>query len=209
MNAVIYSRVSSTGDRQSTNRQVMDLSHYAQQNGMTISKIFKEHVSGAKKNSERPVLCDCLDYCQKKHVDLLLISELSRLGRNVWEVQENVKFCIDNRINIYFQKEQLSLFDSNGNDNPFLAIFISVLGTCASMERENIKFRLNSGRKRYIDNGGKLGRKEGSVKTKEQMSVEYAKVIKELRHKTPVRRTAKLCDVSVSTVMRIKALFEL
>jgi len=176
---------------------------------LTISKVFEEHISGAKKNAERTILCDCLDYCQKKHVDILLISELSRLGRNVWEVQENVKLCIDNQINIYFQKEQLSLFDSDGNDNPFLAIFISVLGTCASMERENIKFRLNSGRKRYIDNGGKLGRKEGSVKTKEQMSIEYAKVIKELRHKTSVRRTAKLCDVSVSTVMRIKILFSL
>ena len=84
MKAVIYSRVSSTNDRQSTERQVVDLTSYAQQNSITIEKVYEEHVSGAKKNMDRPVLCDCLVYCQKKHIDILLISELSRLGRNVY-----------------------------------------------------------------------------------------------------------------------------
>lgn len=50
------------------------------------SKVFEEHISGAKKNEERPVLCQCLDYCIDNHIDTLLISELSRLGRNVDEV---------------------------------------------------------------------------------------------------------------------------
>lgn len=36
MQAVIYARVSSTGDRQSTERQVMDLTDYADINGLTI-----------------------------------------------------------------------------------------------------------------------------------------------------------------------------
>lgn len=66
------------------------------------------------------------------------------------------------------------------------------------MERENIKFRLNNGRAKYIADGGKLGRKEGYRKLKEQKEVEYKEVIKELKKGTSVRRTAKLCDVSVS-----------
>ena len=77
------------------------------------------------------------------------------------------------------------------------------------MERENIKFRLNSGRAKYIAEGGKLGRKEGSVKSKEQKQEEYKSVIKELKHGTSIRKTAKLCDVSISTVQRIKAEFNL
>ena len=47
----------------------------------------------------------------------------------------------------------------------FTPIMIATLSTCAQLERENIKFRLNSGRKLYIERGGKLGRKVGSVKT--------------------------------------------
>lgn len=209
MNAVIYARVSSTNDRQSTDRQVSDLNGYASKNDINVVKTFEEHISGAKRNEERPILCECLDYCIKNKVDILLISELSRLGRNVDEVLANVKRCKDNNLNIYFQKENLSIFQADGTKNPFLNIFISVLGTCAEMERENIKFRLNSGRAKYIADGGKLGRKEGYRKSKEQKEVEYKEVIKELKKGTSVRRAAKLCDVSVSTVQRIKAEFNL
>ncbi|MDE6158810.1 MAG: recombinase family protein [Bacteroidaceae bacterium] len=209
MNAVIYARVSSTNDRQSTDRQVSDLNGYASKNDINVVKTFEEHISGAKRNEERPVLCECLDYCIENKIDTLLISELSRLGRNVDEVLANVKRCKDNNLNIYFQKENLSIFQADGTKNPFLNIFISVLGTCAEMERENIKFRLNSGRAKYIADGGKLGRKEGYRKPKEQKEVEYKEVIKELKKGTSVRRTAKLCDVSVSTVQRIKAEFNL
>jgi len=209
MNAVIYARVSSTNDRQSTDRQVSDLNGYASKNEINVIKIFEEHISGAKKNEERPVLCECLDYCIENKIDTLLISELSRLGRNVDEVLANVKRCKDNNLNIYFQKENLSIFQADGTKNPFLNIFISVLGTCAEMERENIKFRLNSGRAKYIADGGKLGRKEGYRKPKEQKEIEYKEVIKELKKGTSVRRTAKFCDVSVSTVQRIKAEFDL
>lgn len=209
MNAVIYARVSSTNDRQSTDRQVIDLNSYAVKNDINVIRTFEEHISGAKRNDERPILCECLNYCVENKVDVLLISELSRLGRNVDEVLANVRFCKDNNLNIFFQKENLSIFQADGTKNPFLNIFISVLGTCAEMERENIKYRLNSGRDKYIADGGKLGRKVGYRKPTEKKEEEYKNVLKELRKGTSVRRTAKLCDVSASTVQRIKKEFNL
>ena len=209
MNVAIYARVSSVGDRQSTERQVCDLTDYAKAKGYKVERIFEEHISGAKRNEERPVLCECMEYCLVNKINTLLISELSRLGRNVDEVLANVKFCKDNSLNIYFQKENISIFQEDGSKNPFLTIFISVLGTCAEMERENIAFRLNSGRAKYIANGGKLGRKAGSVKTKEKKQEEYAKVIRSLKSGKSVRDTAKICNVSVSTVQRVKKEFEL
>ena len=205
--SVIYARVSSTGERQSTSRQVADLTQYATTNGMTVNEIFEEHISGAVKNEERPVLCECLDYCIANGIDTLLISELSRLGRNVDEVLANVKRCKDNNLNIYFQKENISIFQADGSKNPFLNIFISVLGTCAEMEREAIAFRLNSGLKRYKEAGGKVGRKVGSIKTKEQKQEEYAKVLRCLKQGKSIRDTSILCGVSVSTVFRVKREF--
>ena len=86
---------------------------------------------------------------------------------------------------------------------------VSVLGVCAQMERENIAFRLNSGLAKYIADGGKLGRKVGSVKTKEQKQEEYARVIRSLKQGKLIRDTAVLCDVSVSTVFRVKREFGL
>lgn len=207
MKAVIYARVSSTGDRQSTERQVLDLSAYAERNDYAVVKVFQEHISGAKRNEERPVLCECLDYCINEHIDCLLISELSRLGRNVDEVLANVKRCKDAHLNIYFQKENLSIFQPDGSKNPFLNIFISVLGTCAELERENIQYRLNSGRRIYIEKGGTLGRKPGSVKTTEKKEQEYKDVLTYLRKGYGVRVTSKLTNVSESTVGRLKKEF--
>ena len=205
--AVIYARVSSVGDRQSTARQVADLTQYATTNGMVVVEIYEEHISGAVKNEERPVLCECLDYCIANGIHTLLISELSRLGRNVDEVLANVKRCKENNLNIYFQKENISIFQADGSKNPFLNIFISVLGTCAEMEREAIAFRLNSGLKRYKEAGGKVGRKVGSIKTKEQKQEEYAKVLRCLKQGKSIRDTSVLCGVSVSTVFRVKREF--
>ena len=150
-NAVIYARVSSTGDRQSTERQVMDLSDYATKNDLAIQQVYEEHISGAKRNVERPVLTECLDYCRGNDTDILLVSELSRLGRNVDGVLSSIRWCKENKLNVYLQKESLSIYDREGREKPYLTIMIAVLGTAAQLERENIVFRLQSGRRRYVE----------------------------------------------------------
>ena len=207
--AVIYARVSSTGERQSTSRQVADLTDYANRNGLEVVEVYEEHISGAKRNEERAVLTECIDYAVTNGVEVVLFSELSRCGRAVWEVLDTIRTLKSNSINAYFQKEGLSLFSVDGKENPYLAVMVSVLGVCAQLERENITYRLNSGRARYIADGGKLGRKVGSVKSKEKKADEYAKVIRSLKAGKSVRDTAKICEVSVSTVQRVKKEFEI
>ena len=207
--AVIYARVSSIGDRQNTDRQISDLLDYVSFKNLEISKIYEEHISGAKKNSERPVLQEAIDYCKSNSIAILLVSELSRLGRNAFEVLVTVKELIDNGINLYMQKEQLTLLDAEGKPTMFAPIMIATLSTCAQLERENIKFRLNSGRKLYIEKGGKLGRKVGSIKTTEQKREEYRDIISYLKRGYSVRNVAKLTNKGISTVQRIKAEFNL
>lgn len=208
--AVIYSRVSSSGyqvNRQDTSRQIADLRAYAEFAQVQVVKCFEEHISGAKKNSERPVLVEAIEFCKNEHVNCLLCSELSRLGRNAFEVLSTVKELKDNSINLYLQKEQFSLFDKDGKPSLFSAIMIATLSTCSELERENIKYRLDSGRAQYIKNGGKLGRKKGSIKTTEQKESQYKEVLTYLRKGYSVRITAKLTNVSTSTVQRLKTEF--
>ena len=209
MKAVIYTRVSSTGDRQNTDRQVADLKAYAEYRQLEVTSIFEEKISGAKKNSERPVLVEALDYCEANSIDILLVSELSRLGRNAFEVLEVVKRLVDNKINLFMQKEQFTLLDENKQPSTFALIMIATLSTCAQLERENIKFRLNSGRAQYIAKGGKLGRKVGSTKTIEQKKEEYKEVIALLKKGYSIRNIAQLCDIGISTVQRIKKDFNI
>lgn len=212
--AVIYARVSSTGDRQSTERQVLDLRNYATKNDISIQQVYEEHISGAKKNIERPVLTECLTYCLNNNTDILLVSELSRLGRNVDEVLSSIRLAKENHLNIYLQKENISIFDQDGKENPYLTIMVAVLGTAAQLEREAISFRLQSGRRRYVEKNlretGKSGLgREGYRKPKEQKAEEYKEALKLLRQGYPYRKVAKICGASESTCKRLKKEFNI
>ena len=207
--AVIYARVSSEGDRQSTSRQVANLAEYAERSGLEVVEVYEEHISGAKRNEERAVLTECINYAVSNKVNAVLFSELSRCGRAVWEVLDTIRTLKDNGINAHFQKEGLSLFSADGKENPYLAVMVSVLGVCSQLERESIIYRLNSGKKLASERGVKMGRRVGSVKSREQKRTEYAKVIRSLRQGKSIRDTAKICEVSVSTVQRVKKEFYL
>ena len=205
--AVIYSRTSSSGyqqNRQDTSRQVADLEAYAKFSNLEVVKVFEEHISGATKNSEREVLNECLSFAETNGISQILCSEGSRLGRSTWEVLETIKRCIDKHINVYLQKENIHVLREDGTVDPFMAVYISCLSMANEFERENIKYRLNSGRAQYIRNGGKLGRKPGSVKTREQKEKQYKEVLGYLNKGYSIRVTSKLTNVSIATVQRLK-----
>ena len=211
--AISFSRTSSSSyleTRQDTSRQVEDIQHYADINGITIVKSFQEHQSGGLSNKCRPLLQEALSFCIDNHIDLILCSELSRLSRKCDELLETIKYLKDHHINCYFLKEQLSIFSPDGRENPYLTIMCAVLGTAAELEREAIKYRLNSGREKFIRDGGKLGKPKGSgIKTKDQMAVEYRSVIKNLKAGQSIRNTSKITGVSPATVQKVKREFNL
>ena len=213
--AIVFSRCSSSGAisierRQDTSRQVEDLKQYAATNDLKVVKTFEEHISGGKSNKERPLLQEALAFSLDNHIDIILISELSRLGRRCDEILETIKFLKDHHINCYFLKEQLSIFSPNGKENPYLTIMCAVLGTAAELERETIYYRLKSGRDKYVRDGGKLGKPKGAgKKTKDKLATEYKSVLKNLKAGQSVRNTAKITGVSPSTVQRVKKEFNL
>ena len=99
--AAIYARVSSEGDRQNTDRQVVDLQAYAASAGLEVARIFTEKASGAR--DDRPVLAECLDWCCNGNADVLLVSEISRLGRTVKVIVDSIDRLTKAGVNIHFQ----------------------------------------------------------------------------------------------------------
>ena len=206
MIAVIYARVSSNSGRQDTERQVNELSAYARNNNIEVAKVFQDYVSGATPNVQRWVLQNCLKYCTEENanVSCVLMSEVSRLGRDTWEMIELVKFFHDHHLNVYFMRENLFMYNQDGTENPLFSMLFAMFSKFAENERSAIKERLQSGYQNFRSKGGKVGRKPGSKKTIEQLEQEYKNVLKELRRGTSIARTAKLCDVSTATVARLK-----
>lgn len=200
--AAIYARVSSEGDRQNTDRQVSDLHAYAQSAGLEVVRVFTEQASGARDN--RPVLAECLDWCCERNADVLLLSEISRLGRSVKVIVDSVDRLTKAGVCIHFQDISVDTLLPSGEENQYATMLVTMLGLGAQMERKLILGRLNSGRKHAIENGVKMGRKPGSRKSRAQKEKQYAGVIKLLKQGLSIRKTAKLCDVSPKTVQAVK-----
>ena len=205
--AVIYARVSSNNDRQDTTRQIEDLKKYAISKNIEIINIFEEHISGAKKNEERQVLTDCLEYCTQHSVDYLLLSELSRLGRSTLQVLRSLEILHEAKVSVYIQNLGLYTLQADGKVNPIVSILTTLLAEMGNIERSNIQYRLNSGRANYIAKGGKLGRRKGSIKTEDKKKEEYRDTIALLKKGYSIRNVAKLQSIGISTVQRIKNQF--
>ena len=111
---------------------------------MEIVKIYEEHISGAKKNEERQVLTECLDYCTKNHVDYLLLSELSRLGRSTLQVLKSLEQLHEAKVSVYIQNLGLYSLQPNGEVNPIASILITVLAEMGNIEaKRNVPEKLN------------------------------------------------------------------
>lgn len=203
--SVIYARVSSIGDRQSTERQIEDLTRYAEGKGYEIVKVFQEHISGAKSNQERGVLSECLEFCRTEHPGTLMVTELSRLGRSTVEVLKAVEDLTAAGVNVFILDLNLSTLDDEGKENPVAKMVLTVLALGAEMERKLILGRLNSGRELAKKKGVRMGRPKGSALSVEDLMAKYPEVVKHLRKgKNSIREIAKLTGVSVSTVQRVK-----
>ena len=209
MKSVIFARVSSTNDRQSTERQVVDLKNYAEKNDFQVVNVFEEKISGGKRNEEREILLECVDYCIDNKIDTLLTSELSMIGRNTLQVLKTLDALHSNGINVYIQNLGLNTLTKDKEINPMASIITTVLSEMYSIERKNIQYRLNSGRANYIAKGGKLGRNVGSTKSSEDKREEYKEALTLLRKGYAIRNVAKITGDSVSTVQRLKKEFAL
>ena len=104
---IAYTRVST--EKQSLENQRFTLENYAQKSGFTIDEWVCETVSGLKETSERK-LGGLLKRVQKG--DTILVSEISRLGRNLFSVMETLGLCLSKECKIISAKEGYHL----GND---------------------------------------------------------------------------------------------
>lgn len=204
----IYTRVSSLGERQSNERQIVDLTTFAKANNMEVVKVFNEKISGAVSNNKRDVLNECLSHAKNNGISMILFSEVSRLGREILEVQENIKWLRDNSINAYFQKENITLLDESGKIQPFTTIFIDCLGIASQIERSNIQFRLNSGRELAKNRGVKMGRPLGS-KNRADVEKKYCITLRYIRKGYKPNEILRLANgagekVSIATIHRLK-----
>ena len=200
--AVIYARVSSTGERQSTARQVADLKRYAAASGMEVVAVYEEKASGAKRDREQ--LAACRAFLLGGGAQHLLVTELSRLGRSLKQVLEVVDELTAAGVNIYFQAQGLNTI-VDGKPDATVKAMVSMFGAFAELERSTIVDRLQSGRRVALEKGAFTpGRPSGSRMTDEELLAKYPKAAKRLQAGRTIREVAGECGLSTKTVQKIK-----
>ena len=203
--AIIISRCSTNESKQDVTRQSQSLtSTYGNQ--FDIVKEFTYYKSGTK-NDE--VNADILEYAIQNGVKHIIALEISRISRKISSFALFLERCNDNNINIIIDNFKLHTLLPNGEKNAMVQTMLSIASTFANMELSLIQERLNSGRAKYIRDGGKLGRKEGSIKDDKKLVTEHSDIVKYLRQGQSVRNTMKLTDKSSGTVQKIKKILQL
>jgi DNA invertase Pin-like site-specific DNA recombinase len=202
---VIYTRVST--NLQEFDRQVNDLIHFAEKQSYNVINTFSEKISGTKKNEERKELSDMIDFCLNHDIDKVLISELSRLGRNTLEVLKAVELLNDNKISLYILNLGIeTLTDDNRQVSITSKLMITMLAEFASMERIQIRQRMQSGYINHLANGGKVGRTKGTVKSDEALKSEHRDIIKYIKQGLSLNNIVAITGKSKPTVIKVKKL---
>lgn len=202
----IYARVSSSNGTQDYQRQINDLTTFASQNNCKVVKVFAEMVSGAKINTQRPVLMELIEFVNSNDIDKVLVTELSRLGRDTLQTLQTIELLNQNKISLYIQNYNIETLTADKEVNPMSQFLITILAEVARMERKTIRERVESGYKNHLANGGRVGRKVGYVKDNEAMKTQYIEDIKLLKKGYSLRNIQKITGTSVNTLRKVKTI---
>ena len=168
MTVIGYTRISS--DKQDLQKQEHLLLKYAQRQELHIQDFIRVEISSRRDNKARRIneLLDRLD-----DGDVLLVAELSRLGRNMFEVIDIVNRLGEKGVEIIFVRQpELS------TAGPHRKLLLAIYSYFAEAEREFISIRTKQGLAAAKASGKKLGRPKGS-RDKERILDPHREQIKE------------------------------
>ena len=204
--AVIYSRVSSEGNRQDNERQTNELIDYANKMGYELIETYEEKVSGFKENNERPIFSKMLEDLESQKIDKVLVWELSRIGRSVIQSLQNIQLLTDKKVSIYIKNFNLETLNDDKTPNGLSLFLVQILFSVASMETQMTQIRMISGYRAHIKKFGSkaVGRKTGSIETEEETIQKHSDILKLLKRKLSIRQISSLTKKSTNTVLKVK-----
>ncbi len=169
-------------------------------------KEFSYYKSGTKNDEVNE---EILEYAINNDIKHIIASETSRISRKISSFALFLEKCNDYKINIIIDNYKLHTLLDNGEVNGMVQTMLSIASTFAMAELRLIKSRLDSGRAKYIKDGGKLGRTAGSTKSKNQLLADHSDILKYIRQKQSVRNIMKLTGKSSGTIQKVKRLVNL
>jgi len=199
--------------RVSTNAQDYEYQHstlveLCKHKGWDIVKVFANKVSGAKKNEDRKEIVELIDYVKNNHVDRVVATEISRIGRDTLEALKTIEILNEHKVNLYLANYNIETLNPNGEVNPIARLILTICLEISSYERNLIRYRMRVGYEEYLrkrkDNPElRLGR-QGYKKKEEAYRSDYAKELSLMRKGISMRNVQQLTGTSLGTLQKIK-----
>lgn len=186
MKVLGYIRVST--DKQDINNQKLAIMEYADKNKIKVDEYVKIKVSSRKSTKERLIdkLISMLD-----QGDLLIVYELSRIGRSLGQIVQTIDTLIRNNVRFVSLKENINI---NGKQDIQTKVTVGLFGLFAEIERDLISERTKQGITAARLRGKLIGRPKGYGKSKlDGKEDEIQNLIDKDVSKTSI---AKILDVS-------------
>lgn len=191
---MVYAYIRVSTDNQTVENQKCEIERYSLSNNIKIDKYIEETISGTKEYSKRR-LGNLLKHLSKG--DILLASELSRLGRSFYMIMEILNICLNKEVKVITIKDNFIL-----GDNIESKVIAFAFSLSAEIERQLISQRTKEALARLRQEGKTLGRPKGSKNTSTVISRNQERIDKYLSQGKSMIYIAKKIKVHPNSLYR-------
>jgi putative DNA-invertase from lambdoid prophage Rac len=189
---MIYGYIRVSTDKQTTENQRFEILKFADEKQLHVDRWIEETISATKKLSDRKL--GALLTTMRED-DILIVTELSRLGRSLLEVMSILHTLMEKDVKVFTTKERYEL--GNNISSQVLAFAFSL---SAQIERSMISSRTKEALARKRSEGKRLGRPKGKLSAVTKLSGKDDLIREYLQKQIPVSVMARLLNVNRLTV---------
>ena len=189
---MIYGYIRVSTDKQTTENQRFEILKFGDEKQLKVDRWIEETISAARKLSDRK-LGALIERMREE--DILIVTELSRLGRSLLEVMSILHTLMEKDVKVYTTKERYEL--GNNISSKVLAFAFSL---SAEIERSMISSRTKEALARKRSEGKRLGRPKGKLSSVTKLTGKDDLIREYLDKKIPVNVIARLLNVNRLTV---------
>ncbi|GMO52002.1 MAG: master DNA invertase Mpi family serine-type recombinase [Treponemataceae bacterium] len=189
---MIYGYIRVSTDKQTVENQRFEIKRFCKRRKVKIEKWIEETISGVKKPGKRQ-LGVLLKGIQEG--DLIICSELSRLGRSLFMIMNILSYCLDAGARVWTVKDGYRLGDDIQSK-----VLAFAFGLSAEIERDLISQRTREALQRRKTEGKRLGRPPGAA-VRLKLDGREPEIEKMLKRGVPKTEIGRAFGVHRSTVL--------
>ena len=193
---MVYAYLRVSTENQTVENQRFEIEKFVKTKNLIVDKYVYETVSGGKSPNKRKLgkLLKSL-----KNGDILIASEISRLGRSLYMIMDILNLCMEKNILVFTIKDNFHLGDDI--ESKVLAFAFSL---SAEIERKLISQRTKEALERIKKEGKKLGRPIGSKNVHHKLDDKLIIISKYMDEGMSIRKIAKKVKCHPNTLYKYR-----